>query len=59
MGYKSDVVIPLEESIPSHLEKEMMEELTRLRKQITTIQEILEGSNEKHTDDSSTGDNRL
>ena len=61
MGYKSDVVIPydLNDRIPTHLEKEMIEELIRLRKQITTIQEILEGSNEKHTDDSNPSNSRL
>ena len=32
---------------PSHLEKEMYEQLTVLRKQITAIQEILENVNEK------------
>ena len=45
---------------PSHLEKEMYEQVITMRKQIKAIQTILEGCNEKSiTDDSSTGDDWL
>ena len=37
---------------PSHLEKEMYEQVITMRKQIKAIQTILEGCDEKHTNDS-------
>tara|TARA_Y100000310_G_scaffold304477_1_gene343691 strand:+ start:633 stop:827 length:195 start_codon:yes stop_codon:yes gene_type:complete len=37
---------------PSHLEKEMYEQVITMKKQIKAIQTILEGCNEKHTNDS-------
>tara|TARA_Y100000310_G_C20445584_1_gene698238 strand:- start:650 stop:847 length:198 start_codon:yes stop_codon:yes gene_type:complete len=39
---------------PSHLDKEMHEELIKLNKQVNAIKQILEDANEKHTDDSNT-----
>jgi len=38
--------------LPSHLEKEMMQEMAKMRKQLTAIQKILEVVNEEHADDS-------
>ena len=39
--------------VPSHLEKEMMDQIIRMRRQLTAIQQILEVKNDKkHTDDS-------
>ena len=50
MGLSKRLLMEAEEEerpIPSHLVKEMFEEMVRLKKQMKLIQQILEGSDEK------------
>ena len=49
-----------ERPIPSHLVKEMFGEMVRLRKQMNSIKQILEGSDEKNdTHDDHDDSNRV
>jgi len=56
MGYSKRLLMEQEQDlskVPSHLEKEMMDQIIRMRRQLTAIQQILEVKNDKkHTDDS-------
>ena len=50
MGLSKRLLMEAEEDerpMPSHLVKEMFEEMVRLRKQMNSIKQILEGSDEK------------
>ena len=50
MGESKRLLMEAEEEdrpIPSHLVKEMFEEMVRLRKQMNSIKQILEGNDEK------------
>ena len=46
-----------ERPIPSHLVKEMFEEMVRLRKQMNSIKQIVEGSDEKDDPHDNNDDN--
>ena len=51
MGSSKRLLMEAEEEdspIPSHLEKEMFEEMVKLRKQMNSIKQILEGNDEEN-----------
>ena len=63
MGANKRLLMEAEEderSVPSHLVKEMFSEMVRLRKQMNSIKQILEGSDEKNdTHDNHDDNNRM